>query len=726
MEISSANELFTLAADMVRNTSQSVFLTGKAGTGKTTFLHYIRKNVDKNVIVAAPTGVASINAGGVTLHSLLQLPFEPFIPNFEGKKKLDFHFKLRKSKIEMLRELELLIIDEVSMLRADMLDAIDYMLKRYRNNQQPFGGVQILFIGDMFQLPPVVQQHEWEQLKHYYPSPFFFHAQALQDNMPLYIELKTIYRQSDPVFIDILNRIRNSCTTSADLQILNKRYNPSFKLTEENRYIVLCTHNYKADKINSEQLANLNTKGVSFSGKITGDFADNSLPTDFKLVLKVGAQVMFVKNDAGEKRRYYNGKLAVVSFLTDKKIIVRFENGHEMELEEETWRNVRYSLNEDSGDIQEEELGAFTQYPIRLAWAITIHKSQGLTFDRVVIDAGQAFAAGQVYVALSRCTSLEGIILFSHITEDSIRTDKSAIDFAKEELKQEYLEQILKDEKPNYCANRLKKAFDWTPVVRCLYSLREFVSDKKIPDKENIQILFSQLYNRAIEEQQIAENFRKELNSLLSVNNPDIDQIKDRVRKAVLYFHKDLQLNIISPLATHIDSLKKASKVKKYMKGVSETHSSLLSILSKLENIHYGNIHLTSGLVFEQPTTPKAEELVEAEKKPKPQKGDSQRLTLSMFEEGKSVKEIATERNLSTTTIESHLSEFILTGELAIERFMTEEKLNYLISKIKDIPFNTPLSTIKENLPKEYTYLDIKAIINHLRWLKSSSSFSKA
>lgn len=718
---SSPNEIFTLAADIVLNTSQSVFLTGKAGTGKTTFLHYIREHADKNVIVAAPTGVASINAGGVTLHSLLQLPFEPFIPNLEGKKKLEFHFKLRKSKIEMLRELDLLIIDEVSMLRADMLDAIDYLLKRYRNNQQLFGGVQILFIGDMYQLPPVVQQHEWDQMKEYYPSPFFFHAQALQNNMPLYIELKTIYRQSDQVFIDILNRIRNSCTTSADLQILNKRYDPSFKLTEENRYIVLCTHNYKADKINNDELARLTAKAVSFSGKISGDFAENSLPTDFNLLLKVGAQVMFVKNDAGEKRRYYNGKLAVVSFLSEKKIIVRFENGHEMELEEETWRNVRYSLNEDSGDIQEEELGAFTQYPIRLAWAITIHKSQGLTFDRVVIDAGHAFAAGQVYVALSRCTSLDGIVLFSRITADSIRTDEGAIAFSRKELKQDYLQQILEQEKPYYCAERLKKAFDWSPVVRSLRSFYELVLSKTIPNKEEVQKLVSQLYCKAEEQERISQNFRKELHSILYTSNPDIYLIKDRVNKAVSYFHKDLQQNIILPIENHINSLKNASKVKAYLKGIREIDATLLSFLAKLEHIRYGNISLTENIIFDKVIIQKAEEVQVAEKKEKAQKGDSQRITLLLFNEGKSVKEIVAERNLSTTTIEGHLSGFILTGDLSVDKLISKDKQDYLIPRLKEIPFNTPLSSIKENLPKEYSYLDIKSIINHLRWLKSSS-----
>lgn len=713
----SANEVFRLAADIVSNTSQSVFLTGKAGTGKTTFLHYIRQNVDKNVVVAAPTGVAAINAGGVTLHSLLQLPFEPFIPNFEGKKKLDYHFKLRKSKIEMLRELDLLIIDEVSMLRADMLDAIDYMLRRYRNSQQAFGGVQILFIGDMFQLPPVVQTSEWELLKHHYPSPFFFHAQVLADYTPLYIELKTIYRQQDQQFIDILNRIRNNCATSQDLQVLNQRYNPAFKLPEENRYIVLCTHNYKADRINSEELSRLAGKEYKFNGEVKGDFSENSLPTEANLTLKEGAQVMFVKNDAGEKRRYYNGKLATICLLTEDKIQVRFENGDEMELESETWRNVRYKLNEESGEIEEEELGSFTQYPIRLAWAITIHKSQGLTFDRVVIDAGQAFAAGQVYVALSRCTSLEGIVLFSRISAQSISTDRFALEFADKEQSPEYLRQILIQEKPRYCAEQVKKYFDWTPFIRSLHSLYDLATEKKIPKQEETQAMIARLCSRAVEQQEIALNFTRELNRILSTPDPDIDHLRERVQKGILYFHKDVQQYIILPVEEHLNSLKNASKVKQYLKKAKEIHAALLRLLERLEFVRYGDINLTEGLSFNKIASPK-EEITETkpEKKERPQKGDSQRLTLSLFNDGKSVKEISKERNLAVTTIEGHLAGFVLTGELAVSRLVDESRMEYMLPVLREIAPQTPLSEIKERLPKECSYLDIKAVMNYIRY----------
>lgn len=717
MDSISVNELFSLAADIVSHTSQSVFLTGKAGTGKTTFLHHIRQHTDKNVIVAAPTGVAAINAGGVTLHSLLQLPFEPFIPNFEGKKKLDFHFKLRKSKIEMLRELDLLIIDEVSMLRADVLDAIDYMLRRYRNNQQAFGGVQMLFIGDLFQLPPVVQPSEWELMKPYYGSPFFFDAQVLQNNMPLYIELKTIYRQQDQQFIDILNRIRNNCATPNDLQILNQRYNPTFKLPEENKYIVLCTHNYKADRINSEELSRLSEKEFSFEGKITGDFAENSLPTEASLTLKEGAQIMFVKNDAGESRRYYNGKLATVSRLMPDKIQVRFEDGNEMELESETWRNVRYKLNEDSGEIEEEELGAFTQYPIRLAWAITIHKSQGLTFDRVVIDAGQAFAAGQVYVALSRCTSLEGIVLFSRITPQSIHSDGQVISFASMEQNTDYLKQILESEKPRYCAQQLRKYFDWNPFVRSLRSFYELAEEKKIPNQAETQGMIVQLCNKAIEQQEIAQNFVKEIDRILSSPSTDINYLKNRVQKAALYFHKDIQQHIIQPIELHLDSLKKASKVKQYLRKVQEIHATLLRLLDRIEHISYGNIKLTEGLTFEKLTIAKQEpEAIATDTKTKPKKGDTQKLTLSLFNEGKSIKEIAIERNLSTTTIEGHLAGFILTGEISVSELVDEEKIQYLVPLIESMTSEKSLSIIKERAPKECSYMDIKAVLNYIKF----------
>lgn len=326
-----------------------------------------------------------------------------------------------------------MIIDEVSMVRCDMLDAIDTILRHFRRQPMlPFGGVQVVYIGDLFQLPPVIPQQEWNILQNYYESPFFFQAKVIKEVPPLYIELKKIYRQNEQYFIDILNRVRNNVPEAADLQELNKRYNPSFNPPAGEKFITLTTHNYKADVINAAALKKLTGKLHVFRAEIKGEFSDKALPTDLNLQLKEGAQVMFIKNDSGNERRYYNGKLAIVKKVTNDEILVSFNNGEEdLKMEKETWKNIRYSYNKENDHIEEEELGSFVQYPIRLAWAITIHKSQGLTFEKAVIDAGASFAAGQVYVALSRCTSLAGLVLHSRVSPGAIATDERVIAFAQ-------------------------------------------------------------------------------------------------------------------------------------------------------------------------------------------------------------------------------------------------------------------------------------------------------
>ena len=526
------------------------------------------------------------------------------------------------------------------------------------------------------------------------------------------------------MFIDILNRIRNNCSTTYDLQELNKHYNPSFVLPEKDRYIVLCTHNYKADRINKEELTKLSTKEFNYKGVITGDFSENSLPADYDLVLKEGAQVMFVKNDAGEHRRYYNGKLATINRLKEDKIEVCFENGHLMELEKETWSNIRYTLNAESGEIEEEELGSFSQYPIRLAWAITIHKSQGLTFDRVVIDAGQAFAAGQVYVALSRCTTLDGIVLFSKITQQSISTDRYAIEFSVNEHDEDFLNGILQEEKPHYCALQLKKYFDWTPFVRTLHSLNELASEKKIPRQDETQAMIASMCSRAIEQQEIARNFIKELDRILSRPHIDLNYLKERVGKGIVYFHGDVQQNIILPVEKHLTSLKNASKVKQYLKKATEIYNTLIRLLERLEHVRYGEINLAEGLVFEwiKAKEPEQEEKESVKTKKKAEKGDSQKLTLSLFKEGKLVKEISKERNLKPITIEGHLVEFILTGDIEINQLMEEDRIEPLMAQLSNMDLKQSLSSIKEILPDGYTYFEIKAVINYLHRLSGQTS----
>jgi len=378
-----------LATEFILKTAENVFITGKAGTGKTTFLHAIRQNTSKNTIVAAPTGVAAINAGGMTLHSLFQLPFQAFIPSkqrvstgFTNISGLFEHFKFSKAKIELLKELELLIIDEVSMLRCDMLDAIDITLRTIRKNQhEPFGGVQILFIGDLFQLPPVVKDDEWAILHDYYETPFFFSAQVMKESNFWNIEFTRIYRQNEERFIRLLNKVRNNEMTEDDFYELNDRYQPE-ALSELEDYITLSTHNIKVDRINHTQLQKLEGDACEFTALINGEFNENAYPTEIKLTLKPGAQVMFIRNDSKPEKRYYNGKLATVKRVTSEEITVQFfDNGNEFVVEKEKWENIRYNYNAATDKIEEEIIGSFMQYPLRLAWAITIHKSQGLTFD---------------------------------------------------------------------------------------------------------------------------------------------------------------------------------------------------------------------------------------------------------------------------------------------------------------------------------------------------------
>lgn len=420
------NEIFDLAFKFVTETNENIFLTGKAGTGKTTFLKYLKANSTKNIVVAAPTGVAAINAGGVTLHSLFLLPFHPFLPTKNNKHELLAKIKFNKQRIQLLQKMDLLVIDEISMVRCDVMDAIDTILKHARRNYDvPFGGVQLLCIGDLFQLAPVAQNQEWSILNEYYQSPFFFDSVAVKELSPLLIELTKIYRQQDNGFINLLNKVRNNQMEADDFEDLHFRFNPTFQPERGDNYITLTSHNAQADSINEQQLYKLNTAIYKYKAIVEDEFPENMYPVEYELVLKEGAQVMFVKNDAIQKK-YYNGKIGIIKKLENDKIIVSCDDT-EIEVKTETWEHSKYSLNRTDGKLEQQTLGTFTQYPLRLAWAITIHKSQGLTFEKVMIDAGAAFSSGQVYVALSRCTSMEGIILLSKISPSAIKSNENII-----------------------------------------------------------------------------------------------------------------------------------------------------------------------------------------------------------------------------------------------------------------------------------------------------------
>lgn len=420
------NELFDLAFGFVTETSENIFLTGKAGTGKTTFLKYLKEHCSKNIVVAAPTGVAAINAGGVTLHSLFQLPFHPFLPTKAGKDELLGKMKFNKQRQQLLRKMELLVIDEISMVRADTMDAIDTLLRSVRRNHQtPFGGVQLLCIGDLFQLPPVAKNEEWGLLQEYYESPFFFDSHVIREQMPLLIELNKIYRQKEDSFVRLLNKVRNNAMDVDDFEDLHMRFNPDFRPGYDEKYITLTSHNNQADQINTRELNKLLGAPFTYKAETEGEFPESMYPAEANLILKEGAQVMFLKNDVIQ-RKYFNGKIGVIKSLEDDKILVEAD-GENIYVAKETWENSRYTLNRADGKLEQEMMGTFTQFPLRLAWAITIHKSQGLTFEKVMIDAGAAFSSGQVYVALSRCTSLDGIVLLSKIAGSAIHSNDHVV-----------------------------------------------------------------------------------------------------------------------------------------------------------------------------------------------------------------------------------------------------------------------------------------------------------
>jgi hypothetical protein len=415
------NDIFSLAYKFVCETAESIFLTGKAGTGKTTFLKYLQQHCSKNIVVTAPTGVAAINAGGVTLHSFFQLPFHPFLPTATEKEQLLGKIRINKTRLQLLRKMELLVIDEISMVRADVLDAIDCILRSVRRNHHtPFGGVQLLCIGDLHQLPPVAKNEEWKLLSEYYVSPYFFDSMAIREQMPLLIELDTIYRQKENVFVELLNKVRNNNMTKEDFDLLHERFIPGFHPSDDEKYITLTSHNQQADQINKRQLDALLSAASIYPAIIEGDFPEHMFPAEERLLLKRGAQVMFLRNDNIYKR-FFNGKIGTVALIGDDEVIVEVD-GTEISVGLETWENTRYTINREDGKMQQEVLGSFTQYPLRLAWAITIHKSQGLTFDKMMVDAAAAFSTGQVYVALSRCTSLQGLVLCSRIPPSAIQS----------------------------------------------------------------------------------------------------------------------------------------------------------------------------------------------------------------------------------------------------------------------------------------------------------------
>ncbi len=591
MAMAMHNPQLQLAREFIRDTDQSVFLTGKAGTGKTTFLHALAQDAPKRMIVTAPTGVAAINAGGMTLHSFFQLPFGPFVPGGEAERQAAAH-RLSRQKREIIQSLDLLVIDEISMVRCDLLDAVDFVLRRQRRSNLPFGGVQLLMIGDLHQLAPVVRDHDWAILGDFYESGYFFSSKALKATQVVQIALEHIYRQSDQDFIDLLNLVRDNRLDARSLMQLNSRFIPGFKPDDADGYITLTTHNRGADRINEARLRALGAEPYAFTAQIEGEYQAHSYPTAETLTLKEGAQIMFVRNDSSAERRYFNGKIGTITRLGRGRILVQCPDDQtEIEVEPVTWENIRYTIDQQTKEISEEVIGTFTQYPLRLAWAITIHKSQGLTFERAIIDAGAAFSHGQVYVALSRCKTFEGMVLSTPIPRHAIMTDRLVSHYVGEASRHPPTRDQLDDARIAYQQRLLQECWDFDDLGTRLRRLLGLLHDNErvldLSGADGMDALQRQAMEQVVG---VGRKFRSQLQSMYPADRPpeDDDPVQERLRKASAYFSEKLGQGLVPWLAgLSFDTDNKALR-KALRQAVDELHKALAIKTACIESCREG------------------------------------------------------------------------------------------------------------------------------------------
>lgn len=537
-----------LAHDFIQYTGANLFLTGKAGTGKTTFLKRLREESPKRMVVTAPTGVAAINAGGVTIHSFFQLPFGPQImaqrsAENGGNRTVDMN-KFSRDKINIIRSLDLLVIDEISMVRADLLDAIDRVLRRYKHRYKPFGGVQLLLIGDLQQLAPVVKEDEWTLLKEQYETPFFFSSQALAKTHFVTIELQHIFRQTDAQFIRLLNQIRENKLDKFGLDLLNSRCIPDFVPKSEEGYITLTTHNQQANRINELKLQEIQAPMAEFRAEVIGVFPEYAYPTESRLLLKTGAQVMFARNDVSREKRFYNGKIGTITNIEDDLVTVSCAGGEEVITEAVEWHNYTYTIDPETEEIRENLIGTFKQVPLKLAWAITIHKSQGLTFDKAIIDANAAFAHGQVYVALSRCRNLEGMVLRTPIDSRRLRTDQNIQQFMVNVESNQPTETDLLEARHVFERDLLHELFDFFPIRQRLDYCTKLVRENESILQGSPHRVCKEIIDRLREEiMDVARNFTAQIDRLLH-QNPETStnkELQERLMKGSLYFYEKVQ-----------------------------------------------------------------------------------------------------------------------------------------------------------------------------------------
>lgn len=756
------------AAKFINQTDKSVFLTGKAGTGKTTFLQNIINITHKRAVIVAPTGIAAINAGGVTIHSQFQLPFGAFIPadtlplseqttfSMNNRQTLKEQMRLQANRRKVLQRLELLIIDEVSMLRADLLDAIDATLRIVRNSYfTPFGGVQVLFIGDLMQLPPVVKNEEWEILKNYYKSPFFFHAHALADNPPLYIELDKIYRQSDQRFIGILNNLRHNRIEAADMTILNQYYKPDYSPKPEDGYITLTTHNVKANQMNEVALTQLKGEAFTFPAAIDGEFPEQSYPLDKTLTLKIGAQVMFIKNDSSGEQRYFNGKIATVESIVKAENeveihVILADSNIRMKLEKHIWNNIKFVVSEKTKEIDEDVIGTFTQYPIKLAWAITVHKSQGLTFDKAVIDVGHAFAAGQIYVALSRLRSLDGLILSSKINFRGINNDTQVERYAATKPDKETVTRLLEAETLAFVKQSILKTYNFAPLnFAWRQHLESYNKSEMNSVKQKKKVWADQQFELLTPLSNFADTFVQQLRTNLDRSTIDWHWLNARLSAARDYFAKEFTERILQ-LLIHREKMNVLPKTKAYVDELSELettmydqfqrfHKAAILVKAVVEGTEITKDLFVSAfnpqqrfallqsakntVAFEKNHFKEAQEdtiifQVKPPKQKSSSKTDTYQLTLNLAKTGKTPIEIAKERSMTLDTVYNHLTKLVQRSLIDIEKIIDTERIEEIRQALESFEEGTSSTSIKEVLGENFSYGEIRLVRAALPFLQ--------
>jgi ATP-dependent DNA helicase PIF1 len=595
----SSNSIFDRVLSFIDYTNQNIFLTGKAGTGKTTLLKRIKESSSKKMAVVAPTGVAAMNAKGTTINSFFQLPPGSFFPGDISLENLQSgilsiqsmvsDLSYTRDKINLFNELELLVIDEVSMVRCDLLDVIDAILRSVRKNTMPFGGVQLLLIGDLYQLPPVTKREDWAFLSRAYPSPYFFDALVIRRYPLLQIELTTVFRQTEPEFINILNDIRNNQISESSLNLLNKRYAPQFSSTDDLNPIIITSHNAEANTINKEKLDELTGEEYTFEGEVSGEFRDLGLQAEQTLKLKEGAQIMFIKNDTGDNRKFYNGKIGKVKSVKDGEIYISFPQEDDLLLEKSSWQSFEYKADPEQAIVQQ-QVGEFSQYPIKLAWAVTIHKSQGLTFDNAIIDAGKSFVAGQVYVALSRVRTLNGLILKSKISTESLRSNTEVINYMKP-ANEDDLEHILITEQERFILQVVLNHFS---LNRVLSGLETISSNAEIVKSHlpEFKSLLAQLNKSVKDLMTLSDKFQTQVKQLhKQAGFKDQQVLQDRIESALAYFSKEITIQLLNPVNKNI-RIKPKNKIQQQIQHLLQKYRQIIE--ARISQMQFG-----SGLLKE-------------------------------------------------------------------------------------------------------------------------------